>query len=63
MKISHEDTIPRQLTSASETSAANDDAISTVQHAPKKRNTIKLVHSKNMKQTLPKNSRITNYKD
>ncbi|CAH2015923.1 unnamed protein product, partial [Acanthoscelides obtectus] len=41
MKISHEDTIPRQLTSASETSAANDDAISTVQHAPKKRNTIK----------------------
>ncbi|XP_050310441.1 uncharacterized protein LOC126746306 [Anthonomus grandis grandis] len=36
-KIGHEDTIPRQSTSASETSAANDDAISTVQHAPKKK--------------------------
>ncbi|CAH1998318.1 unnamed protein product [Acanthoscelides obtectus] len=36
-EISHEDKIPRQSTSASETSAANDDTISTVQHAPKKK--------------------------
>ncbi|CAH1968387.1 unnamed protein product [Acanthoscelides obtectus] len=61
-KISLEDSIPRQSTSASETSAENDDAISTVQQEPKKRNTIKLVLLKNMKQTLLNNSRIKNYK-